>query len=257
MLNGTVVSHNAVINTVSHNTLLNGAIVSYNTVTNGNIASHSTVPNGNIVSNSIETPNNIVTCNIVDISNLSLSKHLSYSFPLASIRNINGIDFNFHSHLYFDVQHWISSLIPMLRLLISSFRLECFLLFSRHDSPSCRSLKSSLTILQASFPTWHISTYSLSSSSFGSNFSCHRSLIHGSSRHILSHSSFTPDSAQEFPDATPWLSPIINSLLFSLFTVDNLSPSQNRYHIPLPFTNLCYNVLLNTMHLWVYRLTPQ
>ena len=193
--NGTIVFHNTLTNTVSHNTFLNGTIVSNNTVTNGHIVSHSTVSNGNILSNSIETPENIVTCNIVDKSNLSLLKHVSYSFPSASIRNVNGIDFTFHSHLYFDAQHWITSLLLLLRQLVSSFRLERFLLFSRHNPSSCLSLKPYFTIPQASFPTWQISTHSVSSSSFGSKLPCYRSLIHGSSCHLLSHSSFTPNSA--------------------------------------------------------------
>ena len=50
---------------------------------------------------------------------------------------------------------------------------------------------------------------------------------------------FTPDSAPEFSDATSWLYPIFDSFLFSLFTVDNLSPSQTsssssiRFYQPL------------------------
>ena len=137
--------------------------------------------------------------------------------------------------MYFDLQRWIGSLLPLLQLLISSFQLDCFLLFSRHDFPSCIDLQPSLTILQLSFPTWHISTHTLSSSSFGNKLSCYRSLIHGSSRHLLSNSSFDPDSAPEFPDATPWLSPIFNSLPFSLFTVDKLSPSPTSQSSSIPF----------------------
>ena len=104
--------------------------------------------------------------------------------------------------------------------LVNSVRI--FLLFSRNDSPSCHSLQPPLTILQASVPTWYISTHNIFSSGLGSNISCYRLLIHGTSCHLLSHSSFTPDSAPEFSDATPWLSPIFNSLPFSLFIVDNL-----------------------------------
>ena len=59
------------------------------------------------------------------------------------------------------------------------------------------------------------------------------------SLHLLSHYSDTPDSAPEYPDATPWLSPIFNSFPSSLFTADNLSPSQTspsssiHFHQPL------------------------
>ena len=83
-----------------------------------------------------------------------------------------------------------------------------------------------MTILQLIFPTWHISTHILSSISFRSKVSYYRSLIHDPSRRLLSYSSFDPDSAPEFPDATPWLSRIFSYLPFSLFTIDNLSPLQ-------------------------------
>ena len=86
-----------------------------------------------------------------------------------------------------------------------------------------------------SFITWYISTHSLSSSSFSHKISCYRSLIHGYSRHLLSNFSFDPDSAPEFPDTRPWLSPIFNYLPFSLFTVDNLSPSTISPSSSIPF----------------------
>ena len=111
----------------------------FNLVPNGN---SDIVPNGNCDSDnlhSIKPPDNIGTCSAIDKSDLS--------FPSASIRTVNGIDFTFHSHLYFDLQRWISSLIPLLRLLISSFQLDFCLLFSRQDFPSCIDLQLSLTIL--------------------------------------------------------------------------------------------------------------
>ena len=43
------------------------------------------------------------------------------------------------------------------------------------------------------------------------------------------------DSAPEFPDATPWLSHIFNSLPFSLSTIDNLSPSTTSPSSSIPF----------------------
>ena len=149
----------------------NNNTVSFNLVPNGNF---DIVPNGNFdLDNlhSIKPPDNIVICSVIDKTDIS--------FPFSSIRTTNGIDFTFHSHLHFDLQRWISSLLPLFRLLISSFQLDYFLLFSRHNFPSCIDLQPSLTTLQLSFPTWDISTHSLSSSSFGSKLSCYRSLIHG------------------------------------------------------------------------------
>ena len=110
-----------------------------------------------------------------------------------------------------------------------------FFLFSRNDPPSWLSLQSSLTILRSFFPSSHKYTRSLSSSSVGSKCSCYRSLIYGSSLHIHHSSYFTADSAPEFTNNTPWMSPIFNSLPFSLFTVDNISPSQtsSSSYVPL------------------------
>ena len=147
----------------------NGNTVSNIISPNGNIVSTSIAPNGNIVSYSIAPIGKIVYDNIVDKSNLLLSKHLSYSFPSVSIRHVNGIDFTLYSNLYVDVHHWIISLLLLLRLLVSSSRLEYL---SRNQSPSCLSLHPSLTIFRESFRSWNISTHSLSPSSFGSKLSC-------------------------------------------------------------------------------------
>ena len=233
VLNGNFDSDNPVSNGKSdRNTDLFNLVPNgnFDIVPNVNFNSDNPVLDGNVFSHSIKPPDNIVTCSIIDKSDLS--------FPSASIRTVNGIDFTFHSHFYFDMQRWISSLLPLLRLIISSFQLDYLLLFSRHDFPSCIDLRPSLTILQLSFPTWHISTHSLSSSNFGIKHSCYRSLIHGSSRHLLSNSSFDPDYTPEFPDATPWMSYIFNSLPFSLFTVDNISPSTTSPSSSIPFYQL-------------------
>ena len=57
-------------------------------------------------------------------------------FTSVSIWHVNRIDFTFHSNLYFDVQRWIVLLLPLLQLLVSSFRLEyVFFLFSHNDTP--------------------------------------------------------------------------------------------------------------------------
>ena len=97
--NGNIELYNSVSN---GNFVPNGNFLSKNPVPNGNfvpnrnIESYNPVTNGNIVSNSLKPPDHIVTCSIVDKSNLS--------FPSVSIRTVNGIDFTFHSHLYFDLQ---------------------------------------------------------------------------------------------------------------------------------------------------------
>ena len=121
--------------TVSYSIAPNNTIVSNDISSNGNIVSNSIALNGNIVSHSITPIGKIVPHNIVDEPNLLLLKHISYSFPSASIRHVNGIDYTFHSNLYFDVHQRILLLPPLLLLHVSSFRLECFLLFSQNKSP--------------------------------------------------------------------------------------------------------------------------
>ena len=107
---------------VSYSIAPNGTIVSNNIAPNGDIFSNSIALNRNIVSNSISPIGNIVSHNIVDSPNFLLSKHISYSFPSAFIRHINGIDFTFHSNLYFDVQRWIILLLSLLQLFVSLFQ---------------------------------------------------------------------------------------------------------------------------------------
>ena len=118
-----------------HPTSLSYHFASNSIEPNGNIVSNSIALNGNIVSHSITPIGKIVPHNIVDEPNLLLLKHISYSFPSASIRHVNGIDYTFHSNLYFDVHQRILLLPPLLLLHVSSFRLECFLLFSQNKSP--------------------------------------------------------------------------------------------------------------------------
>ena len=81
----------------------NGNIVSNSIVSKYNIVSNSIALNGNVVSDSIAPIGNIVSLNIVDKHNILSSKRISYLLSSASIRHVNGIEFNFHSNLYFDV----------------------------------------------------------------------------------------------------------------------------------------------------------
>ena len=160
--------------------------------------------------------------------------HLLTHFLLSSIHHVTRIDFTYHSHLHFSIYQWIISLILLLKLLISSIGLECFCLFSRCDSPTCLGLQSFLAILNKSFPSWYVSTNTLSSSEIRNKLSCYRSLIHGLSFQSMSPSHFTPTSFPSFPIATLWLFSIFNSQPFSLFTTDNISLSQDT-HSFIPF----------------------
>ena len=147
------------------------------------------------------------------------------------------------------MHQWIISLISLLRLLISSFRLECFCLFSRWDSPTCLSLRSFLAMLNRSFPSWHVSAHSLLSSTIGNNLSCYRSLIHGLSLQSLSPSHFMPTSFPPFPDATPWLSSISRSVcslqIICLYRRTRIPPFHS--------TNSYYRVSFNILCLSIYK----
>ena len=153
---------------------------------------------------------------------------------MTSIYHVTGIDFTYHSHLNFSIHQWIISLIPLLKLPISSFRLEYFCLFSRCNSPTCLGLRSFLAILNKFPPSWHVSVHILSFSGIGNKFSCYRSLIHGLNFQSLPPLHITPTSFPPFPDATPWLSSIFNYQPFSLFTTNNISLSQDT-HTSIPF----------------------
>ena len=95
-----------------------------------NIVSNSIASNGNIVSHSITPIIKMVYHNIVNKPNLFIieTNFLLVSFSIYSICEQNY--FSFHSNLYFDVHLWILSLLPLFRLLVSSFRLEFFFYFS-------------------------------------------------------------------------------------------------------------------------------
>ena len=82
------------------------------------------------------------------------------------------------------------------------------------------------------FPSWYVYIYNLSSSTIENKLSYYRSLIQGSI--FQSPSYFTPNPLPPFSDATPWISSILNSQPFRLFTTDNSSLPQNT-HSSIPF----------------------
>ena len=131
---------NIILKTSVHPISLSYRFAHHNIVSNL-IASYGIAPNGNIISNSIKPNSNIVSHNIVDNCTLLLSKGMYYSIPSAYIRHVNGIDFTIHSRLYFDVQCWIVLLLPLHQLFVLSIQLEYFMISSRNDSPSCRSIQ--------------------------------------------------------------------------------------------------------------------
>ena len=86
-----------------------------------------------------------------------------------------------------------------------------------------------------SFPSWYISTYSLSSSIFSCKLFCYYSIIHCSSLWLLYPSHFTPTALPQFLEAAPWLYSIFNFLSFSLFTTYSFSFAQNMPSSSIPF----------------------
>ena len=127
-------------------------------------------------------------------------------------------------------------IVPLLQLLVSSFRLLCYFLFSRIDTPQTliyiyillwlywENLFLLGIYLRIVFPlvfstaSFHITfSYSWLFSSPTFPFYC------------------APDSAPEFHDATHWLSSIFNFISFSIFTIECLSFSQTIPPSSIPF----------------------
>ena len=151
---------------------------------------------------------------------------------------------SFHSIYCFNYLHHISGW-------------NYFFFSSRSVFPSCLSLHRSLSMLITLLPSSYIYIYAQSrfSSSFGSKFFCYHSLIHGSSLRLLPLLIFNPNSSQELCNATWWLFPIFNLILFRLFTIDNIFHHRFRHDLILPLTNLRYTVTSNTMYLLICTLT--
>ena len=85
------------------------------------LLSHSVLPN-RVLPNSLLSYNDQSNSDLSNIAcNYLLPNKNSCSFSLTSIQRVNGIDSTYDSHLYFNIHQWIMSLIPLLKLLISSF----------------------------------------------------------------------------------------------------------------------------------------
>ena len=119
------------------------------------------------------------------------------------------------------VETWIASILPLLQLLVASFRLKKFFLFCRrHLSHSC-PFDSVIEVIQETIPLWKLSTHDFLSIKFGASISGCRSCLYLFSTPLLIDFLFSPP-----PDPTstlPWLSPMFNTPSFILFTTTSLS----------------------------------
>ena len=126
----------------------------------------------------------------MELKENQLSHFPQSSFP-SYFHSILGIDFTYHPNLYLNHSSWINSILPTIKLLIISFRLQYVCLLSHRDIDQSFPLQIIISRLVSISPDWHISIHILSSSSVGDNISCFRSLLYFSPHLLPSPLSFS------------------------------------------------------------------
>ena len=170
------------------------------------------------------------SCTVLPYPDTSLPFHLHF---------ITGINFTYHPLLYHNHYAWIKMILPLLKLLISSFHLKYSFLFSHYDTDNFCLFAVHLPFVQSVIPSWHIFTHLVSSDILRNNVSCSRSFLNISPYQLHSHSSFPRQhTSLFFPNSSTWLSSVITRSHFSLFTtkdiidVYSISPTPTLYHHP-------------------------
>ena len=122
-------------------------------------------------------------------SSCTLSPYPDTSLPF-HLHCITGIDFTYHPLLYHNHYAWIKRILPLLKILISSFHLKCSFLFRHYDTDNSCPFAVQLPFVQSVIPSWHIFTHFVSSDILRDNVSCSRSFLYLSPYQLHSHSSF-------------------------------------------------------------------
>ena len=112
-----------------------------------------------------------------------------------------GIDFTYHPQLYITHSSWIDGILPIITLLIRSFRLQYIFLISYRDVTNLCPLACLCLILTATDTAWNVSIHTLSYSSAGDSISCFRSLLYLSPHNVLSSASFNVSSPLSYPSS--------------------------------------------------------
>ena len=160
---------------------------------------------------------------VTDETNIDLPLPL-LSYPNISLQIhfhcITRIDFPYHPLLYHNHSASIETIIPIIKILISSFRLNYALIFSHCDTNNPCPFAVLFPFVQSVIPSWYISTHIVLSHSLCDNVSCSCSFLYLSPPQLHLHSFFTRQYPPlYFPNSLHWLSSTFNTSQFRLFTV--------------------------------------
>ena len=160
---------------------------------------------------------------------VSLSLFPSTALP-CNFHSITGIDVTYHPHLYNNHNKWMEAILPIIRLLVSSFHVQHIFILCHRDPAKPCLLEKTFSLFHSSISTWFISNHSVFSHNLGDNISCSRSIFYLQPLQLLSSIVFAPTSFSSYPNSVSWLSPTFNTLHFDHFAttnIVNLSPSDS------------------------------
>ena len=124
---------------------------------------------------------------VIDATNINLlvplSPYLDTSPPF-HFHCITCIHFTYHPLLYHNHSTWIKTILPILKLLMSSFYLKYTFMFSHCDNNNSCPFDVHLPCVQSVIPSWHISTHHVLSKTLRDNVSYSRSLLYLLSHHL-------------------------------------------------------------------------
>ena len=143
---------------------------------------------------------------------------------------ITGIDSTYHPVLYSNNNKWMETILPLIRLLVSSFHLRNIFLFSHRDPVKPCPLEKLIHLLRSAIPTWFISNHTIFSHNLSDNISCSRSILYLQPLQPSSPIAFGPKYFPSYPNSVSWLSPTFSTLHFHHFATTNtinVSPSDS------------------------------
>ena len=123
---------------------------------------------------------------------------------LCNFHCITGIDFTYHPGLYSKHNKWMEAILPIIRLLVSSFHLRNIFLFSHRDPANLCPLEKLIPLLHSAIPTCFISNHSIFSHNLGDSISCSRSILYLRPLQPSSPVVFAPTSLPSYPNPASW-----------------------------------------------------
>ena len=148
----------------------------------------------------------------------------------------------------------IKTILPILKILISSFHLKYAFLFSHCDTDNSFFFDVHLPFVQSVIQSWNISTHLVLSDTLGDNVSCLRSFLYLSPHHLHSHSLVTRQyTSPSFPILFTWISSVLIRLALVLLLQKILlmcSPFLSHHHCSITLVlNCLYNRILTIFSL--------